>query len=130
MGGTSDEVRIPSVGVTQAAGEIMKAELLLDEDDVDVRLFLDRRKRAGADDWGRVRLYAPDPVRLGSSISHWDVTATPNLLMEPSITDSLNAAETVDLSPALLQDIGWELTHPIRIPWWWWYLQHEDGDDD
>ena len=115
MGGASDEVTIPSVGVTQAAGDILKAELALDDDDVEVRLFLDRRSRAGTDRFGRVRLYAVDPVRLGSSVSHWDVTATPNLLMEPSITDSLNAAETIDLSPALLQDIGWELTHPIRI---------------
>ncbi len=33
-------------------------------------------------------IYSPSPLQQGSSISHWDVSATPNLLMEPFATDS------------------------------------------
>ncbi|HVS15097.1 MAG TPA: hypothetical protein VMV46_14310 [Thermoanaerobaculia bacterium] len=58
---------------------------------------------------GLVRIYAPNPVQSGSSGSPWDVTATPNLLMEPFITTDLRAALTFDLTPALFVDIGWTL---------------------
>ena len=112
MGGASNDVAIRSIGVTRDAGDLLRAELATGNR-VWVELFSDVFKLAGADEMNRVRLYAPDPVRLGSSVSHWDITATPNLLMEPSITDSLDAATTLDLSPALLQDIGWTLTNPL-----------------
>ena len=56
-----------------------------------------------------MRLYAPAVVAPGSSGSHWDVSATPNLLMEPFINSDLRAIDTLDLTPALMQDIGWTL---------------------
>ena len=59
----------------------------------------------GADRDGRLLLYAPDPVELGSSISHWDTSVSPNLLMEPALSPDLEPL-AVDISPALFYDIG------------------------
>jgi len=61
----------------------------------------------GKDTQGLVQLYAPTAIALGSSISHWDITATPNLLMEPRLTPDLSL--DLDLSDELMQDIGWRL---------------------
>lgn len=58
---------------------------------------------------GFVRLYAPSSLRLGSSVYHWDTSTAPNTLMEPSLTPSLRAASQLDLSAAMLHDIGWEI---------------------
>jgi hypothetical protein len=44
-------------------------------------------------------------VEPGSSISHWDVTAFPNLLMEPAINGNLSSE--VDATLAHFADIGW-----------------------
>jgi len=104
MGGTDPTITIPSVGITQADGDALKAVL----SSLNVKLVLDSSERAGAVD-GWVRIYAPNPVASGSSGSHWDVSATPNLLMEPFINSDLRAADTLDLTPALMQDIGWTL---------------------
>jgi cysteine-rich repeat protein len=52
-----------------------------------------------------VYLNAVDPLVLGSSISHWDPIAAPNLLMEPSINADLGHG--VDLTLPQLRDIGW-----------------------
>lgn len=54
---------------------------------------------------GRVELYTPNPVQPGSSVSHWNTTASPNLLMEPAINTGLPL--TLDLTRQLLRDIGW-----------------------
>ncbi|MCI0584710.1 MAG: hypothetical protein L0227_17780, partial [Chloroflexi bacterium] len=61
---------------------------------------------AGADASGRLRLFAPDPVDPGSSISHWDAVATPDLLMEPAISGGV-AIGDLDLTLDQLRDIGW-----------------------
>ncbi len=61
----------------------------------------------GKDGSGRVRLYAPNPVQQGSSLSHWDTTAKPSLLMEPYITGAL--AADLDLTDELMKDIGWSV---------------------
>jgi len=55
------------------------------------------------------RLYAPRTFASGSSVSHWDVTATPSLLMEPFITSDLTSRvkNPEDLTRRLLVDIGW-----------------------
>lgn len=54
---------------------------------------------------GRVQLFTPNPVQPGSSVSHWNTTASPNLLMEPAINTGLPL--TGDLTRQLLRDIGW-----------------------
>lgn len=63
----------------------------------------------GADVAGYARLYAPASLTPGSTFSHYDVSATPNALMEPSINDSLAANAYLDLTPALFADEGWTL---------------------
>jgi hypothetical protein len=59
----------------------------------------------GTDAAGHVRLYAPNPVQSGSSISHFDTAASPNLLMEPYITSNLGS--DLDLTDEQLIDVGW-----------------------
>jgi hypothetical protein len=54
---------------------------------------------------GRVELFTPNPLQLGSSVSHWNTTANPNLLMEPAINPGLPL--TLDLTRQLMRDIGW-----------------------
>lgn len=103
MGGADPSVSIPAVGISQADGNAIRAAIF---PTVNVRIGLDSDFFAGTEQ-GFVRLYAPTTVRLGSSGSHFDVTATPNLLMEPFISSDLRPSETLDLTPALFQDIGW-----------------------
>ncbi len=55
---------------------------------------------------GHMRLYGPDPVEPGSSLSHWTDAASPNLVMEPAYTGP-NHDGTLEL--ALFEDIGWTI---------------------
>lgn len=54
---------------------------------------------------GRVELYTPSTFSSGSSISHWNTSATPNLLMEPFINTGLSL--DLDLTRQQTRDIGW-----------------------
>jgi hypothetical protein len=106
LGGTDPLVTIPAVRITQAAGAAIKAAL----PGVDASLLLDMKVRAGADPAGRALLYTPNPYESGSSVSHWDTSATPNQLMEPAINADLtiSVSEPKDLTKSLLEDIGWD----------------------
>ncbi|PKM00334.1 MAG: serine protease, partial [Gammaproteobacteria bacterium HGW-Gammaproteobacteria-7] len=107
MGGADPTITIPSVGVSQADGAAIRGNL----PGVTVNgVSPDASLLAGADANGRVKLYAPAAVAPGSTFSHFDVTATPNALMEPFITGTLNAQLDIDMTPFQLQDIGWGLT--------------------
>lgn len=106
LGGTDPSITIPVVSVTQTAGNDLKAALLAGT--VNVTLKPDPNVPAGVDGAGRVKLYAPNPYENGSSISHWDVSAFPNLLMEPAINTDLH--NTVDLAFSHFTDIGWLAT--------------------
>jgi len=64
--------------------------------------------KAGADADGRVLLYTPKPVQPGSTHSHFDNSALPNLLMEPGISSDLKSFR-VDLTKHAMQDLGWQL---------------------
>ena len=72
-------------------------------------LSSDPSRRAGADALGRPLLYTPNPLVPGSSVSHWDVSASPNLLMEPNISPDLGLVlvPPKDLTKPLLKDLGW-----------------------
>jgi hypothetical protein len=59
----------------------------------------------GTDATGHARLYAPASLQAGSSISHFDTAASPNLLMEPYITPNLGS--DLDLTDEQLIDVGW-----------------------
>lgn len=64
---------------------------------------------AGADSGGRPLLYAPTTLASGSTFSHFDITLTPNALMEPFINDDLAANFDTDLTAAVFADEGWVL---------------------
>jgi hypothetical protein len=102
LGGNDPSVTIPVVSVSQADGNAIKAEL---GTGVNVTLQLDPSQLAGTDSSGRVKLYAPNPYEGGSSISHFDASALPNLLMEPAASSDLTS--DVDLTLAHFTDIGW-----------------------
>lgn len=70
-------------------------------------LRIDPDLPAGADSEGRVLLYTPKPVEPGSTHSHWDTAASPNLLMEPFISADLKATG-IDLTKQAMQDMGWK----------------------
>ena len=71
-------------------------------------IFPDFTKMAGADTNGNVKLYMPSTAEPGSTYSHFDKSATPNLLMEPSINSDLTHG--TDLTLSMLLDIGWGIT--------------------
>jgi hypothetical protein len=102
MSGTDPTITIPSVRVTLADGTKLRANL-----PASASLGLDSAQYAGADASGRLLMYSPNPYESGSSVSHWDTTASPNLLMEPNISSDLGS--TVDATLAAFQDIGWFL---------------------
>lgn len=104
MSGTDPTITIASIGISNADGDAIKAAL----PNVTAQYFVDQSRRAGMAA-GFVRLYAPSTVSLGSSISHFDVTAVPNLLMEPNITPDLRSVGNLDLTPALMKDVGWNI---------------------
>jgi hypothetical protein len=60
---------------------------------------------AGRHPSGHVQMYAPSPLQLGSSVSHWDTVLMPDELLEPFAT--LNPHDL--LTTHLLNDIGWTL---------------------
>ena len=101
LGGADGTITIPSVRVTQADGNTLKANLA----GLTVTLAVSGTLKAGADATGRMLMYTPNPYQSGSSVSHWDVSATPNLLMEPAINTNLSAS--VDLTLNQMADIGW-----------------------
>jgi uncharacterized repeat protein (TIGR01451 family) len=102
LGGDDPSITIPVVGVTRALGSEVRGAL---GEGVSATIRRDPSQLAGTDPEGRPRMYAPDPLEPGSSVSHWDVTAFPDLLMEPRISSSLGHG--VDLTTALFQDLGW-----------------------
>jgi hypothetical protein len=102
MGGADPTITIPSYGISQADGNTIKANIGAP---VNVTMNFHPTLLAGADDAGRVRMFAPNPFQGGSSVSHYDVALTPNALMEPSINSDLH--DDVDLTTALFCDIGW-----------------------
>jgi hypothetical protein len=103
LGGVDPTITISSVRVTLPDGNAIKAALA--SGTVNVTLGVNLAVLAGADPQGRVLLNAPNPVQPGSSISHWDPVAFPNLLMEPSINADLGHG--VDLTRQEMIDIGW-----------------------
>jgi len=103
MTGVDPTIVIPSVGVTQALGALLRAT---------PQALVDLRPNhvvAAGTVQNNPRLYAPPVFSGGSSVSHWDTSATPNLLMEPFINTDLTSGvkNPDDLTKNLLRDIGW-----------------------
>jgi hypothetical protein len=112
LGGADPTITIPAVRIAQADGIALKAQLTRRSrtaSGVIADLGVNLGQYAGADTSGRALLYTPNPYQGGSSVSHWDTIAFPNLLMEPSINSDLthSVIAPYDLTFNLLQDIGW-----------------------
>ena len=112
LGGTDPTITIPSVRITLPDGIKLKTALANRSrlhSGMFANLGLNLAVRAGADSAGRMLMYAPNPYQPGSSVSHYDVSASPNQLMEPAINGDLTHEVTppVDLTYPLLHDIGW-----------------------
>jgi hypothetical protein len=105
-GGADPTITIPVVGISQADGATIKANL---GGGVNLTINQHPTLKAGADGSGRPLMYAPNPFQGGSSVSHYDVTLLPNALMEPAINNDLH--DQVDLTHGAFQDIGW-FGHP------------------
>lgn len=103
LGGADATITIPAVRVSLADGNTLKSDLA--SGPVFLRVGLDQTQFAGADRLLRAKLYAPNPVQTGSSISHFDTLATPNLLMEPAINSDLTHG--LDMTLTQMIDIGW-----------------------
>ena len=101
MTGSAPGLTIPVVSITQADATTMKSLLA---GGVVVALGADNTRLAGTDVLGHPLMYAPNPLEPGSSVSHWDVSETPNLLMEPFINSDLTG---VDLTRYVFEDLGW-----------------------
>src|SRR5690606_27891967 len=83
MGGTDSGVGIPSLGLTQALGASIRANL-----PVNGTMTFDFSSLTGMTG-GFLRMYGPNPYEGGSSVSHFSTAATPNLLMEPALNQEL-----------------------------------------
>lgn len=112
LGGADPTITIPTVRITLADANALRSALRLrsrTHSGVFATLGVDPNVLAGADPQGRALMYTPNPFQSGSSVSHWDTIASPNLLMEPSINADLTHEVSApnDLTFELLMDEGW-----------------------
>ncbi len=118
LAGTDPTITIPSARISQADGVAIKQAIAASGAGSGGRISFFRPsaifyenifRLAGADYHRRVMLYTPNPVQPGSSVSHWDTLARPDLLMEPFSTFPavLSVAPPTDLSRPFMRDIGW-----------------------
>jgi len=110
--GTDPSITIPVVAVSFHEGVALKNALAGGA--VSVTVGLDPVLYAGADGSQRPLMYAPNPYQSGSSVSHFDVSTSPNALMEPAINTDLSS--DVDLAKHVFVDIGWlSMTTPTAL---------------
>jgi hypothetical protein len=112
LGGTDPTVTIPAVRITLAAANTLRTALShrsRTNSGVFGNIGLSGSQLQGADAANHVLMYAPNPFQAGSSVSHFDTSAFPNLLMEPAINGDLThiVVPPTDLTFTMLRDIGW-----------------------
>jgi hypothetical protein len=107
MSGSDASITIPVISISQNDGAAIRGQVA---NGVNATLHFDPTHLAGATSEGLPRLYAPCTLAPGSSIYHFDVAASPNLLMEPAISDDLD--HSLDLTLDQLRDIGWKISSP------------------
>lgn len=103
MSGVDPLVTIPSGRISLRNANRIKA--LMGSQTVNVTLGTRADVLDGADQFNRPYIYAPEPLRSGSTLSHFDISATPNVLMEPAINADLT--HDVGLTREQMVDIGW-----------------------
>ncbi|HUP49364.1 MAG TPA: PA domain-containing protein [Thermoanaerobaculia bacterium] len=123
MGGNDPSIIIPVISVTKEDGAAIRAGL---PEGVDAAIRQDPQRRAGTDTAGRPLLYAPPTLASGSSVSHWDRSAEPDLLMEPSISPDLT--HDVDLTRHVFADLGWQAEAAMGLEVRHALLIDRDGD--
>jgi hypothetical protein len=112
LGGTDPAITIPAVRITLADANTLRTALShrsRTNSGVFGNLGLSGSQLQGADAANHVLMYAPNPFQSGSSVSHFDTSAFPNLLMEPAINGDLThtLVPPTDLTFTMLQDLGW-----------------------
>lgn len=106
LGGDATDITIPVFSIGASDGDVLKAQLTAGAV-MNGSLRSDPVQLAGTSQERYARLYAPCTDSPGSSIHHWDVAASPSLLMEPFVNSDL--LHGVDLTQYMLLDIGWTL---------------------
>lgn len=100
MSGSDPTITIPTYSITQALGTTIKSSgtvnATLGYANIDTSQ-------------GCVRMFAPNPLVPGSSVSHFHVDASPDLLMEPALNTSI--FNHVDLTLPLFADIDWSVNN-------------------
>ncbi|MDB6163955.1 MAG: hypothetical protein JWL98_1387 [Xanthomonadaceae bacterium] len=104
MTGGSAANTIPTISLNVADGDTFRANV---GSGLTVAFVEDASKLQGADTNGHMLLYSPTVVAPGSTFSHFDTSVSPNAVMEPAISASLNANFMLDMTPSLMSDIGW-----------------------
>ncbi|WP_321474608.1 PA domain-containing protein [uncultured Paludibaculum sp.] len=112
LGGADPTITIPAVRITLADGNTLKTALARrsrTHSGVFATVGINLSLRSGADVLNHALMYAPSPYQSGSSVSHFDVSAFPNQLMEPAINGDLTHEVTPpnDMTFPFLLDIGW-----------------------
>lgn len=94
------QVSIPVVMIGQADADVIRPTLPagVNYDVIDV---------FGMHSTGFPQIHAPDPLETGLSITHFDVAAGPNPLMEPVVQPDVFTDP--DMALGLLRDLGWVL---------------------
>jgi len=112
MSGSDPSITIPSVRISQADGNALRAALAYrsrTKSGIVVTFKSDETRLAGTDNQKRILMYTPTTFEPGSSVSHYTTSARPNQLMEPAINSDLTheVEPPKDLTLPLLHDIGW-----------------------
>ncbi|MEO8459168.1 MAG: PA domain-containing protein [Dokdonella sp.] len=111
LGGTDPSITIPAVRILQSDGVLIRANL-----PATGSLGLDPVLPAGANLANQMFMYAPNPFQSGSSVSHFDTSATPNVLMEPAINGDLTHNLSNEATLQVMTDIGWFRTPlPVQL---------------
>jgi hypothetical protein len=109
--GTDNTITIPVLAISQADGTSLKTAIA--GGPTTVTMHLSPTQIAGLNPNGHIMMYSPNPFVSGSSVSHFDVSCTPNLLMEPMINPDLTSS--VDLTDPLFRDLGW-MPRVLSVP--------------
>jgi hypothetical protein len=112
LAGSDSTITIPSARITMADGATFKAALA--GNTVMVNLSVDSTRYLGTNAQHRAMLYTPSPTEPGSSMIHWDSSATPNLLLEPLIFNDVT--HSTDLTLPALRDLGWKTPSAAMVP--------------
>jgi hypothetical protein len=102
-----DQLQLLAVDIPVLAVTLDDGQLMADNAGraITISVAGDGARFTGADPQGRPYLYASNPIRPGSTVSHWDPLARPDLVQEPE--SGYEHPHDITLETALMQDIGW-----------------------